>query len=41
MMVFRFAVIALLLTASYAFADEASKAAKLKELGERFRACMK
>jgi len=32
MIVFRFAVIALLLTASYAFADEASKAAKLKEL---------
>lgn len=34
MMVFRFAVIALLLTASYAFADEASKAAKLKELAK-------
>ena len=34
MIVFRFAVIALLLTASYAFADEASKAAKLKELAK-------
>ena len=34
MIVFRFAVILLLLTASYAFADEASKAAKLKELAK-------
>ena len=40
MMVFRFAVILLLLTASYAFADEASKAASLRNL-QRFRACMK
>lgn len=34
MIVFRFVVIALLLTASYAFADEASKTAKLKELAK-------
>jgi len=34
MIVFRFAVILLLLTAPYAFADEASKAAKLKELAK-------
>lgn len=34
MIIFRFAVIALLLTAPYAFADEASKAAKLKELAK-------
>jgi len=34
MIFFRFAVILLALTASYAFADEASKAAKLKELAK-------
>jgi len=34
MLVFRFAVIVLLLTTSYAFADDASKTAKLKELAK-------